>query len=147
MDVIAEQAEIERLAEDILTDKQLVVDYDRKRNENREALRHFYKNTFGDDKKVWFFTNGLILKMGQGKVKGMLEEEQQKLDKEIASLRDSIRERTIELNQREQKASTTSSTSSKTAGFSLKPLQQTDLEMLRMYSLHTLDHSLFKLNQ
>ncbi|KAJ1995388.1 hypothetical protein GGI25_002499 [Coemansia spiralis] len=39
MDVVEHQAKIETLAEDILTDKRLSVDYDRKRQENREALR------------------------------------------------------------------------------------------------------------
>ncbi|KAJ2499845.1 hypothetical protein GGH96_003188 [Coemansia sp. RSA 1972] len=39
MDIVERQGKIEALAEDILTDRQLAIDYDRKRQENREALR------------------------------------------------------------------------------------------------------------
>ncbi|KAJ1948587.1 hypothetical protein EC988_005115 [Linderina pennispora] len=38
MEAIEYQAKVETLAEDILTDRQLSVDYDRKRQENRAAL-------------------------------------------------------------------------------------------------------------
>ncbi|KAI9482343.1 hypothetical protein LPJ78_005326 [Coemansia sp. RSA 989] len=39
MDLIERQSKIEQLAEDIITDQQLEVDYSRKLQENREALR------------------------------------------------------------------------------------------------------------
>ncbi|KAJ2325958.1 hypothetical protein IWW51_002525, partial [Coemansia sp. RSA 2702] len=39
MDIVEHQGRVEALAEDILTDRQLAIDYDRKRQENREALR------------------------------------------------------------------------------------------------------------
>ncbi|KAJ2616235.1 hypothetical protein H4S08_000864 [Coemansia sp. RSA 1365] len=39
MEHIEHQGRVEALAEDILTDKQLAIDYDRKRQENREAIR------------------------------------------------------------------------------------------------------------
>ncbi|KAJ2841119.1 hypothetical protein GGI22_008040 [Coemansia erecta] len=45
MDVVERQARIEALAEDILTDKQLSIDYDRKRQENREALNKLRQQT------------------------------------------------------------------------------------------------------
>ncbi|KAJ2546497.1 hypothetical protein EV175_005578 [Coemansia sp. RSA 1933] len=45
MDVVERQSKIEALAEDILTDKQLSIDYDRKRQENREALNKLRKKT------------------------------------------------------------------------------------------------------
>ncbi|KAI8324015.1 hypothetical protein GQ54DRAFT_316425 [Martensiomyces pterosporus] len=43
MEAVEHQARVEALAEDVLTDKQLSVDYDRKRQENREALRQLRK--------------------------------------------------------------------------------------------------------
>ncbi|KAJ2660994.1 hypothetical protein IWW48_002699 [Coemansia sp. RSA 1200] len=45
MDIVENQARIEALAEDILTDKQLSVDYDRRRQETREALRKLRHQT------------------------------------------------------------------------------------------------------
>ncbi|KAJ2848401.1 hypothetical protein IWW36_003321 [Coemansia brasiliensis] len=38
MDLVEHQSKIEQLAEDIITDQQLKIDYDRKLQENREAL-------------------------------------------------------------------------------------------------------------
>ncbi|KAJ2838151.1 hypothetical protein J3B01_001604 [Coemansia erecta] len=43
MDIVERQGKIEALAEDILTDRQLAIDYDRKRQENREALRRLHE--------------------------------------------------------------------------------------------------------
>lgn len=58
--------EVEELAEDILTDKQQIVDLDMKRNTNREALRAI-KNTktapTTSNTKTWLNMGGMFIKV------------------------------------------------------------------------------------
>ncbi|CAG8699223.1 17936_t:CDS:2 [Cetraspora pellucida] len=74
-------AERERIAEDILTNKQLIIDYDRTRNTNREALNKLKKEK--DKKKVW------------------VNLDQESLESGISSLRETVKEKMAELEKLE----------------------------------------------
>jgi len=61
---------LEEAAEDILTDRQTIIDYDRKRNVNREALRHL-KNT--KDKKTWIAMGNTFFKLETPAIETMIK--------------------------------------------------------------------------
>ncbi|KAL7327203.1 hypothetical protein PS15p_209431 [Mucor circinelloides] len=60
----------EHLAEEILINKQAVIDFDRKRNSNREALSKLRKTT---DKKTWTFFGDMFIKLPTDKTKVLIE--------------------------------------------------------------------------
>jgi len=61
--------EVEKLGEEILRDKQEVVALDRRRNQNREALRALCQ----DGGKTWLTLGSLLVKMPGDKAKELLE--------------------------------------------------------------------------
>ncbi|KAI7875149.1 hypothetical protein K492DRAFT_199415 [Lichtheimia hyalospora FSU 10163] len=58
-------AERERIADEILTNKQAVIDYDRRRNSNREGLRQFKNLRSGKFlyKKAWINMGNMFIKL------------------------------------------------------------------------------------
>lgn len=52
--------ENERVGDQILQNKQLVVEYDKKRQGNREALRELRKSS---EKKVWMTVGSMLIEM------------------------------------------------------------------------------------
>ncbi|ORX76755.1 hypothetical protein BCR32DRAFT_329212 [Anaeromyces robustus] len=96
--ILKEQMMRERLAEDIMVDKQLVVDLDRKRNQNREALGKLKKDKhLKNEKKAWIILDDMFIRLPKETIEKNIKSDQEKLDKEINSLRDSIRDRAVEL--------------------------------------------------
>ena len=58
--------EVELLAEDVLADKQQLVDLDKKKNSNREALAALHKKVVAPPHsadKVWLNFGGMFIKM------------------------------------------------------------------------------------
>ncbi|CAI2174173.1 215_t:CDS:2 [Funneliformis geosporum] len=101
MEYISILSERERLAEDILTNKQLIVDYDRTRNTNREALNNLKKESLNSQKKVWVNLGEFFIKLEKDNVKSYIEKDQKNLEKEISSLRDTIKQKTTDLEKLE----------------------------------------------
>ncbi|CAG8504247.1 7855_t:CDS:2 [Dentiscutata heterogama] len=99
MEYIPILAERERIAEDILTNKQLIIDYDRTRNANREALNNLKKEK--DKKKVWVNLGEFFIKMDKDSVKTYIEKDQESLDSGISSLRETVKEKMAELEKLE----------------------------------------------
>jgi len=96
--VLKEQMMRERLAEDIMVDRQLIVDLDRKRNHNREALGKLKKDkNLKNANKAWIILDDMFLKLPKETIEKNIKSDQEKLDKEINSLRDSIRDRAVDL--------------------------------------------------
>ncbi|KAJ1916271.1 DNA-directed RNA polymerase III complex subunit Rpc25, partial [Mycoemilia scoparia] len=95
MDIIEAQAQVETLAEDILTDKQLSVDYDKRRNENRQAIRALKKPDFG--KKATLNMGEFFIDLPKTKAIKIVEEDQKELEKAINDVRDRIKEKTQKL--------------------------------------------------
>src|SRR4051812_10770975 len=101
-----------------------VVDYDRTRNTNREALTKFKKEPLNSQKKVWVNLGDFFIKLESDNVKSYIEKgtmikkyiiymiyylskfvskkyktDQKNLEKEISSLRDTIKQKTSELEK------------------------------------------------
>ncbi|CAG8569019.1 11052_t:CDS:2 [Funneliformis caledonium] len=114
MEYISILSEHERLAEDILTNKQLIIDYDRTRNTNREALNILKKEPLKSQKKVWVNLGEFFIKLEKDNVKSYIE-------KEISSLRDTIKQKTTELEKSE------TGEISKMKGFELQGISASDL--------------------
>lgn len=56
--------ENERVADQILQNKQLIVEYDKKRQGNREALRELRKS---EEKNVWMTVGSILIEMERDK--------------------------------------------------------------------------------
>ncbi|KAJ3131241.1 p53 and DNA damage-regulated protein 1 [Physocladia obscura] len=95
MDALKDQAEVERLAEDILAARQLLIDLDRRRNETREALACFRQAKV--DPKVWFFAGDFSMRLDRDSAKARIESEQEQLNDEIETIRTSLKESTRQL--------------------------------------------------
>ncbi|ORX88714.1 hypothetical protein K493DRAFT_306404 [Basidiobolus meristosporus CBS 931.73] len=118
-DIVKQQAEREQLAEDILTDRQLIIDYDRRRNTNREALNNLKKAPA--PKKVWMNLGDMFVKFETEKVKDLIRQDQDKLDSEINEIRDGLKVKARQLDVLEGGDGT------KTAGFDLKSVSGEEL--------------------
>ncbi|KAJ3149526.1 p53 and DNA damage-regulated protein 1 [Geranomyces michiganensis] len=114
-----DQAELERLAEDILIQKQLVIDLDRRRNDNRVALRSI--SAASAPHKTHFFAGGLFIKLPTPAVKSFLTTDQANIDAEIERLRTSMKKQSRELELLEKGAVKAN------RGFDLKGMRQEDL--------------------
>ncbi|KAL0091241.1 hypothetical protein F4703DRAFT_1837998 [Phycomyces blakesleeanus] len=113
-------AEREHLAEEILINKQLLIDYDRKRNSNREGLNQ-WKKTGGlvNEKKAWIQFGDMFVRLPSETAKTMIEKDQESLNKTMDETRDNMRTATIKLQEMEG--------SKKMAGFDLKSLRARDV--------------------
>ena len=87
--------EVELAAEEVLSDKREIVDLDRKRNLNREALRALDKSCRshwkGEESKAWLAMGNSFLKLPARGAKSLLERDQVKLDSEINILRSDLK--------------------------------------------------------
>ena len=72
--------EVEELAEDILSDKQEIVDLDRKRHANREALSALDKQAKtgwkGDQTKTWVSMNNCFIQLPNKTATGLIKKDQ-----------------------------------------------------------------------
>lgn len=68
--VVTYLTDLEQVAEEILTDRQTIIDYDRKRNANRESLRHLRN---ASDKKTWIAMGNNFFKLEKVKVEDMIQ--------------------------------------------------------------------------
>ncbi|KAJ2744599.1 p53 and DNA damage-regulated protein 1 [Coemansia sp. BCRC 34301] len=96
MEVVEYQAKVEALAEDILTDKQLAIDYDRKRQENREALRSLREQAQAAKPGSVLATTAVnmgdfFIQLPLPKATKMMEDAQAELDKAIDDVRQRLK--------------------------------------------------------
>ncbi|ORZ03262.1 hypothetical protein BCR43DRAFT_483023 [Syncephalastrum racemosum] len=83
----------EHLAEQVLINKQAVIDNDRQRNRNREGLNQIKKS---EDKKMWMHIGDMFIKLPTPTVKQVIEKEQNELTDSIEEAR-----RTMKIKARE----------------------------------------------
>ena len=87
--------EIEEAAEEVLSEKQEIVDLDRKRNQNREAIRALSRpqenSSNESNDKAWLAMGNCFFELPKKKALNLLEQDQVKLDSEINSLRSDIK--------------------------------------------------------
>ncbi|XP_023705753.1 p53 and DNA damage-regulated protein 1 [Cryptotermes secundus] len=108
--------EVERLGEEIVRDKQEVVALDRRRNQNREALRALHRPDHG---KTWLTLGSLLIKTPTNKAKELLEHDQVQLDMQINKLRSDLKVKVNRLRDMEFQ--------SPVPGLMLSPLTRSEL--------------------
>ncbi|XP_046289850.1 p53 and DNA damage-regulated protein 1 isoform X2 [Marmota monax] len=114
--------EVEELAEEVLADKQQIVDLDTKRNQNREGLRALQKDLSLSDVIVCF--GNMFIKMSHPQTKEMIEKDQDRLDKEIEKLRKQLKVKVNRLFEAQGKP--------ELKGFNLNPLNRDELKALKV---------------
>ncbi|KAM6164641.1 p53 and DNA damage-regulated protein 1 isoform 1-T1 [Rhynchocyon petersi] len=115
--------EVEELAEEVLTNKQQIVDLDTKRNQNREALRALQKDLSpSEDVMVCF--GSMFIKMPHPHTKEMIEKDQAHLDREIDKLRKQLKVKVSRLFEAQGKP--------ELKGFNLNPLNQDELKAVKI---------------
>ncbi|KAL3183439.1 hypothetical protein MRX96_033558 [Rhipicephalus microplus] len=114
-------ADIELTAETILADKEQVVELDRRRQKNREALRAL-KQLEEDIHRPWVCIGNMFMKIPRHRTKELLEQEQEKLENEIGSLRKKLKNNVQSLREMEGR--------SEVQGFSLEPLSREEMQAI-----------------
>ncbi|KAF9352405.1 p53 and DNA damage-regulated protein 1 [Mortierella sp. AD094] len=77
-----------------------IVDYDRRRNSNREALSKLKKELV-QEKKVWVNLGDMFVKLPKQNVETMIKKDQETLDSEISDIRELMKEKVVELEKLE----------------------------------------------
>ncbi|XP_014674286.1 PREDICTED: p53 and DNA damage-regulated protein 1-like [Priapulus caudatus] len=126
-EVLRHLVEVEEAADDILTDKMQLVNLDRKKNKNREAIRSLKTvpstSTSTKEQKAWVCFGNMFLKIPLTKAKQVLEEDQEQLDREIDSLRANLKAKVNRLNELEGKE--------ELKGFSLAALDRNEMAAMK----------------
>ncbi|KAI8913595.1 hypothetical protein EDD86DRAFT_109016 [Gorgonomyces haynaldii] len=120
MEFLEYQRKLEHLAEDILTEKQLLIDYDRRRQELQRANRQLMNS---EQDKVFLFSNGLFVKQRKDTAKSLLQRDLRSIESEIEVTRKSVQEKVIELERMEQGSQT-----ARTKGFELMGVSRQELQ-------------------
>ena len=122
-DVLKLLTDIERSAEDILSSKQEIVDLDRKRNSNREAIRALEKEAKthykGSDSKCWLAMGNSFFRLPNKNAVNLLKKDQQQLDISVNTQRSELKEKVGRLREKEGKE--------ELKGFGLKALSSEEL--------------------
>ena len=115
--------DIERSAEEVLTAKQEIVDLDRKRNSNREAIRALEKEAKthykGSDSKCWLVMGNSFFKLPNRNAVNLLKRDQQQLDLAVNTQRSELKEKVWKLREQEGKE--------ELKGYGLKALSSEEL--------------------
>lgn len=120
--------EVEEKAEDVLADRQQIVDLDKKRNMNREALRAIQKGVAApNQQRTWLNFGGIFIKVDSTDAVSMLTSDQDALDKEISSLQKNLHHKVNTLRDAEGK--------SDLKGFGLKALDRKETNALKTSKL------------
>ncbi|CAG9575796.1 unnamed protein product [Danaus chrysippus] len=79
---------VEKLAEEIINDKQEIIMIDKRRNQNREALRDLTKS---GQTKCWVTVGSVLIKHNVDSAKTLLETDQMQLNIDINKLRSNLK--------------------------------------------------------
>eukprot|EP00795_Rhopilema_esculentum_P001583 gene1583-16036_t len=102
--VLDRMSKIEALGEEVLTDKQQLVDLDRKKNKNREAINALKKTRNSNESKSWLCIGNTFFRFEDDLIANTLKEDQKELEKEIQSIRNGITGKVSDLHQLEEKS-------------------------------------------
>ncbi|RVE42612.1 hypothetical protein evm_012732 [Chilo suppressalis] len=86
--LLAYLVSVEKLAEEILSDRHEIIMLDKRRNQNREALRELTKSQQG---KCWVTVGSVLIKNNLETTKSMLEADQKQLHVDINNLRSNLK--------------------------------------------------------
>ncbi|XP_063928074.1 uncharacterized protein LOC135141155 [Zophobas morio] len=98
--LVEKLAEVEYLGESILTKKQMLIDYDRRRHSNREMLGVIRRNEVKEE-KVWLCTADCFIKAPIPVVKDLILKEQEFISKEIEEARKEMKTLNAKINSLE----------------------------------------------
>lgn len=99
--ILSHLAEIEVVAEEILSTRREIIDLDRQRNKTREAMRAVQKQK--KDDKVWLCNGNMFLKIENSKAVTMLSKDFEVLDSEIGKARATLKPQVNKLRDLERK--------------------------------------------
>ncbi|XP_078507895.1 p53 and DNA damage-regulated protein 1 [Lissotriton helveticus] len=116
--------EVEERAEEVLADKQQIVDLDIKRNQNREALRALQRD-LGSSEKVMVCFGDMFIKFPKTKTTEMIQKDQQRLDEEINKLRSELKVKVNKLYEAQGKP--------ELKGFSLNAMSKEEMKALNKF--------------
>ncbi|XP_033752981.1 p53 and DNA damage-regulated protein 1-like [Pecten maximus] len=111
-------AEIEELAEDIISDKHQMVELDKKRQKTREAIRILSKDK--KTQKSWVCFGDMFIKLPVSDTKKLLEKDFNGLDTEIADVSKGLKPKVNKLRDLEHKDDA--------KGFSLNSMSREELQ-------------------
>ncbi|XP_048029391.1 p53 and DNA damage-regulated protein 1 [Megalobrama amblycephala] len=118
--ILEHLTEVEVAAEDILSDKQQIVDLDLRRNRNREALGALRHHSSHDNVKVCF--GNMFIKFPQERTRSMILKDQEQLDKEITDLRKRLKAKVNRFNEIQGKP--------ELRGYNLAPLSNDEMKAI-----------------
>ncbi|KAK7119930.1 hypothetical protein R3I94_021684 [Phoxinus phoxinus] len=118
--ILENLTEVEVAAEDILADKQQIVDLDLRRNRNREAFNALRNHSSNDNVKVCF--GNMFITFPQESARSMILKDQENLDKEITDLRKQLKTKVNRLNELQGKPALT--------GYNLAPLSSAEMKAI-----------------
>ena len=122
-DTIKFLTEMELLGEDVLSDKHQLVELDRKRNANREALRKLKQKPEKAKQKEWLCFGDMFIQMPTDRVTRKLTEDQGEIEKEIRTIQDNLKPKVAKLHRMEGEGDV--------SGFFLKGFTSADLKSMR----------------
>ena len=102
-ELVARLTKVERLGEEVLTERQQMVELDRRRNLNREALASLRRAERAHGaaeaaaQKHWLCLGDVFLKQTHGGARHMLEEDQKRIERELDNLRTSVKQKSSAL--------------------------------------------------
>ena len=110
-ELAARMTKVERLGEEVLTERSQMVELDRRRNANREALASMRRAERGEAgaaqsgggsattaaEKHWVCLGDVFLRQPQSTAKQMLEEDQRRIERELETLRSSVKRKSSAL--------------------------------------------------
>ncbi|XP_060071697.1 p53 and DNA damage-regulated protein 1-like [Ylistrum balloti] len=94
-------AEVEELAEDIISDKHQMVELDKKRQKTREAIRLLSKDK--KTQKTWVCFGNMFIKLPATDTKKLLEKDFNGLDVEISEISKNLKPKVNKLRDMEHK--------------------------------------------
>ncbi|KAI7895048.1 uncharacterized protein EV154DRAFT_496798 [Mucor mucedo] len=106
----------EHLAEELLINKQAILDFERRKSSNAAAISHVKRS---QDKKLWTFSSDMFIKLPTNKTQELLEKDQKVLDEKIEASKQIVDKNTLALKDMENKRDL--------HGFNLSGLTATDL--------------------
>lgn len=115
---------VEKLAEEILADKREIMMLDKRRNQNREALRDMTKSS---QHKCWVTVGSVLIKHNAEATKYLLEADQKQLNIDINKLRSDLKVKVNNLRDMEMQPPV--------PGLMLVPMSQKETEGLSRVGL------------
>ena len=116
--------DLEEAAEVVLSERQEIVDLDRKRCQNQEAIRSLTKDH--KEEQYWLATGNSFFKLPTDKAKHLMHKDQVRLDSEINALRSNLKAKVNNLRDKEGQA--------ELKGFNLKALDSDEIAAMKQVS-------------